>query len=76
MAFAPYYVLAGGRIRTDAEEQRRIDSGEGGRALLGDWKRTESERKVCQALEKVAAEVGTKSITSGTIPPLSISSMC
>ena len=30
-----------------------------------DWERNEDEKKVCQALEKVAAEVGAKSITAG-----------
>ena len=29
------------------------------------WERTENERKVCQALEKVAAEVGAESIQAG-----------
>ena len=33
-----------------------------------DWERTPDERKVCLALEKVAAEVGTKSITAGAFP--------
>lgn len=66
MALAPWNVLAGGKIRSDAEEQRRIESGEKGRQLMAtDWLRNESQRKVCQALEKVAAEVGAKHITSG-----------
>lgn len=30
------------------------------------WERNEDERKICTALEKVAAEVGTKSITAGS----------
>ena len=74
MALSPWNVLAGGRIRTDEEEQRRIESGEGGRRfLVGDnWKRSESERSVCQALEKVAKEVGAKSITSGTLGSTSV----
>ncbi|GJE93480.1 aldo/keto reductase [Phanerochaete sordida] len=67
MALAPWNVLAGGKIRTDAEEQRRLESGEGGRALSGDWKRTEEQREVCLALEKVAAEIGAKNITSVAI---------
>lgn len=66
MALAPWNVLAGGKIRTDAEEQRRRETGELGRRVFGpDWERTEDERKVCTALEKVAGEVGTKSITAG-----------
>ncbi|EKM57132.1 uncharacterized protein PHACADRAFT_142331 [Phanerochaete carnosa HHB-10118-sp] len=67
MALAPWNVLAGGKIRTDAEEQHRLESGEGGRALSGDWKRTEDQRQVCSALEKVAADIGAKSITSVAI---------
>lgn len=67
MALAPWGVLGGGKIRTDAEERKRIDSGEGGRSSFGDWKRTENERKVCLALEKITAEIGAKDITSGKI---------
>ncbi|EKM59809.1 uncharacterized protein PHACADRAFT_206031 [Phanerochaete carnosa HHB-10118-sp] len=67
MAIAPWGVLAGGKVRTDAEEQRRIESGEGGRTMFGDWKRTEEERKICSGLEKVAADIGAKSITSVAI---------
>ena len=66
MALAPWNVLAGGKIRTDAEEQARRQSGEKGRIMLDpNWERNDQERKVCQALEKVAAEVGAKHITSG-----------
>lgn len=60
-------MLAGGKIRSDADEQRRIESGEGGRTVASsEWKRNETEREVCRALEKIAAEVGAKHITSGT----------
>ncbi|KAI0073903.1 Aldo/keto reductase [Panus rudis PR-1116 ss-1] len=59
MALAPYDVLASGKIRTDAEEQKRRETGEKGRALLDpNWERNEDERKIAKALEKVAAEVG------------------
>lgn len=34
----------------------------------GEWERTEDQRKVCQALEKVASEVGAKSIGAGMLP--------
>ena len=63
----PWGVLAGGKLRTDAEEQRRKESGEKGRELRTNlsWERTESEVKISRALEKVAGEVGAKSITSG-----------
>ncbi|EIN06102.1 Aldo/keto reductase [Punctularia strigosozonata HHB-11173 SS5] len=68
LALAPWNVLAGGKIRTDEEEQRRRESGEKGRTVLNpNWERTEDERKVCKALEKVAAEVGAKHITAVAI---------
>ncbi|KZT63480.1 arylalcohol dehydrogenase [Daedalea quercina L-15889] len=69
MAIAPWGVLASGRIRTDEEEERRARTGEGGRADMAsdEWKRTPEQRAVCQALEKVAAEVGAKSITAVAI---------
>ena len=66
MALAPWNVLAGGKIRTDAEEKKGIETGEGGRTLWADWLRSETERTVCAGLEKVAQEIGAKSITSGT----------
>ncbi|KAG6844594.1 hypothetical protein H0H87_005610 [Tephrocybe sp. NHM501043] len=67
MALAPWNVIAGGKFRTDAEEEARRASGEGGRTFVGDWPRNEKERKVSAALEKVAAEVGTKHITAVAI---------
>ena len=66
MALAPWGVVGQGKIRTDEEEKRRLESGEGGRSIFSDWKRTEDERKVCLALEKIAQEIGAKNITSGT----------
>lgn len=68
-------MLASGKIRTDAEEQRRLQSGEGGRTLFSDWLRTEEERRVCMALEQVAQEVGAKSITSGEPRGVSMASV-
>ncbi|GJE97128.1 aryl-alcohol dehydrogenase [Phanerochaete sordida] len=67
MAIAPWNVLGGGKIRTDAEEQRRIESGEQGRQMLADWKRTPEERRVCTELEAIAKELGVASITSVAI---------
>ncbi|EKM55567.1 uncharacterized protein PHACADRAFT_95833 [Phanerochaete carnosa HHB-10118-sp] len=67
LAIAPWNVLGGGKLRTDAEEQRRIESGEEGRKLTGDWKRTPEQRRVCAELEKVAQEIGAQSITSVAI---------
>ncbi|KZT63475.1 Aldo/keto reductase [Daedalea quercina L-15889] len=68
MAITPWNVLAGGKIRTDEEEERRRQTGELGRTILGpQWERTPEQRQVCQTLEKVAAEVGVKSITAVAI---------
>ncbi|KAG6910646.1 hypothetical protein DXG01_009156 [Tephrocybe rancida] len=68
MALAPWNVLAGGKFRTDAEEEARRSSGEHGRKMLSnDWERNEKERKISAALEKVAKEVGTKHITAVAI---------
>lgn len=68
MALAPWAVLGGGKLRTDADEKKREESGEQQRTFYGpEWKRTETEAAVSRALEKVAADVGAKSITSGTL---------
>ncbi|EJD04770.1 Aldo/keto reductase [Fomitiporia mediterranea MF3/22] len=68
LALAPWDVLAAGRLRTDAEEQKRLASGEKGRTIFrADWWRNEDEKKVCAALEKVAKEVGTDHITAVAI---------
>ncbi|KAI0789615.1 Aldo/keto reductase [Abortiporus biennis] len=65
MALAPWNVLAGGKIRTDAEEQRRRETGEKGRAfIVTDWERSPLEVEVSHALEKVAGEIGAKSINA------------
>lgn len=68
LALAPWNVLAAGRLRTDAEEEKRLASGEKGRtAFVADWVRNENERKMSAALEKVAKEVGTEHITAVAI---------
>ncbi|KAL0059402.1 putative aryl-alcohol dehydrogenase aad14 [Marasmius tenuissimus] len=67
MALCPWGVLAGGKLRTDAEEQRRTETGEEGRKMRGPWQRTQEEAEMSRALEKVAKEVGAKSITSVAI---------
>ncbi|KAH9075007.1 Aldo/keto reductase [Lactarius deliciosus] len=65
LALAPWGVLAGGKIRTNAEEARRKETGEKGRTILtSDWERTPEERKVCDVLEEIGKEVGTESITA------------
>ena len=71
MALAPWNVLCGGKIRSDEEEEKRRQTGEKGRTLAivpTSWERNEKEKAVCKALEKVAAEVGAKHITSGIYP--------
>ena len=68
LALAPWNVLAGGRIRTDEEEERRRQTGENGRTMSRpDWERTEPERKLCKALEEVQKQVGAKSIQAVAI---------
>ncbi|KAJ7617195.1 Aldo/keto reductase [Roridomyces roridus] len=68
LALAPWNVVGAGRIRTDAEEERRRTTGENGRTMFGpQWERTESEKKMSYALEKVAGELGAKSITAVAI---------
>ncbi|KAJ3983703.1 aryl-alcohol dehydrogenase [Lentinula detonsa] len=66
IALALYFVLAAGHIRTTAEEEKRRSSGEQGRQGLffGSWERTPDEVKVCDGLEKLAAEIGVKNISS------------
>lgn len=67
MALLPFSVLGGGRLRTDAEEEERRNTGEKGRNVFGlAWERNENEVKVSRALEQVAKEVGASSITAGT----------
>ncbi|KAJ7071805.1 Aldo/keto reductase [Mycena belliarum] len=68
LALAPWNVIGAGKFRTDAEEERRRTTGEKGRTLLDPkWERNENEKKISDALEKVAGEVGTKSITAVAI---------
>ena len=72
MALAPWNVLAGGKIRSDEEEEKRRQTGENGRTIALvpiAWERDEKEKTVCKALEKVAAELGAKHITSGIYSP-------
>ncbi|KAM5542826.1 hypothetical protein V8D89_003490 [Ganoderma adspersum] len=68
LALAPFAVLAGGRLRTDEEEERRRQTGEKGRTIMRpDWERTERERTLCKALEEVQKQVGAKSIQAVAI---------
>ena len=66
MAFTPWNMLINGRLRTDAEEQQREQSGQKGRqGFAPSWKRSENERKISEVLEKTAKELGTKNIRAG-----------
>ncbi|KAJ3813807.1 aryl-alcohol dehydrogenase [NADP+] [Lentinula lateritia] len=67
MALAPWGVVGSGKLRTDAEEQQRKATGEKGRDMGAGWERNENEVKMSRALEKVAKEVGAKSITAVAI---------
>jgi aryl-alcohol dehydrogenase-like predicted oxidoreductase len=67
LALAPWGVLHGGKIRSNAEEARRRETGEKGRTILHpNWERSPEEKKVCDVLEEIAKEVNTESITAGT----------
>ncbi|KAI0047895.1 Aldo/keto reductase [Auriscalpium vulgare] len=68
LALAPWDVLASGKLRTDAEEEERRKTGEKGRTMVdGRWERTELERGMSQALDKVREEVGAKSVQAVAI---------
>ena len=68
LALAPWGVMGQGRFRTDAEEQRRKESGEEGRRLTTDsWERTPVDIKISHKLEEVAKEVGVEDITAVAI---------
>jgi len=67
IALTVFNVLAGGRIRTDAEEEQRRKTGENGRTIMGPWERNEDEKKVSAALEIVANKIGAKHISAVAI---------
>ena len=67
LALAPWDVLAGGKIRTDSEEELRRLTGENGRDMAGlGWERNETEKKMVGILEKIAAEIQAKSVQAGS----------
>ncbi|KAF8120577.1 NADP-dependent oxidoreductase domain-containing protein [Boletus edulis] len=71
MALAPWSVLAGGRLRSDEEEERRAQSGDIGRSPPNfgypEWRRNEKERIMSTALARVARQVGAKHVTAVAI---------
>jgi len=65
MALAPWGVLGAGKFQTKAEVEARKKAGEGLRNnIAGNREQSEDEIKVSEALEKVAAEHGIKSLTA------------
>ncbi|KAI0768992.1 aryl-alcohol dehydrogenase [Trametes elegans] len=68
MALAPWGVLAGGKIRTDEEEERRRQTGENGRTTMDTkWERTEQEKRVVEVLKEVAPEAGAVNVQAVAI---------
>ena len=69
MALAPWNVIAAGRLRSDEEEEKRRQTGEKGRAMFGqdNWERSETERKVANALQRIGKELGTPHVTAVAI---------
>ncbi|KAF7979846.1 hypothetical protein HWV62_40593 [Athelia sp. TMB] len=71
LALAPWNVLGGGRYRTDAEDKARHEAADGkarsGHTEDGKWERDDGDVKVSAALERVATEVGAKSIQAVAI---------
>ncbi|PVH72890.1 putative aryl-alcohol dehydrogenase Aad14 [Cadophora sp. DSE1049] len=63
MALAPWDVLGGGKFQTKKQIDERKKKGEGLRSMFGS-EQSEDEAKMSAALEKVAAEQGTESITA------------
>lgn len=63
MALAPWDVLGSGHFQTAKQLEERKKAGEGLRSAFGS-EQTEDERKVSEALAKVAAEHGIESVTA------------
>jgi len=63
LALAPWGALGGGKFQTKAQLEERKKAGEGLRSFES-AEQTEDEVKISEALEKVANELGTKSITA------------
>ncbi|KAK1241313.1 hypothetical protein MKX08_001287 [Trichoderma sp. CBMAI-0020] len=63
MALAPWDVLGGGKFQTKKALEERVAKGEILRGTYGNGQ-SEDERKISEALEKIAGEHGTESITA------------
>lgn len=64
MALVPWDVLGGGRFQTKKSLEEKKKNGENIRTFFGPADQTPNEIKVCEALEKVAKEHNTESITA------------
>ncbi|KAJ3805015.1 hypothetical protein F5876DRAFT_70155 [Lentinula aff. lateritia] len=64
--------LGAGKLCTDAEEQRRKETGENGHMFGGGWGKSKDEVKISQAFEQVAKEIGAKSISSEHVISFSV----
>jgi aryl-alcohol dehydrogenase-like predicted oxidoreductase len=63
MALCPWDVVGGGKFQTKKQLEAKKKAGEGLRSMMGS-EQTEDEKKISEALEKVAGEVGVESITA------------
>lgn len=64
MALCPWDVLGGGRLQSSKQIEEKKKAGEGLRTMVGGPEQNEQEKKVSEALEKVAEEHGIESIQS------------
>ncbi|CAI4701863.1 CPI_1c_G0043290.mRNA.1.CDS.1 [Saccharomyces cerevisiae] len=64
MALAPWDVMGGGRFQSKKAMEERKKNGEGLRTFLGGPEQTELEVKISEALNKIAEEHGTESVTA------------
>lgn len=64
MALVPWDVLGGGRLQTKKAIEERKEHGENLRSYFGGAEQTEVEVKISEALEKIAKEHGTDSVTA------------
>ncbi len=58
MAIAPWDVLGGGKFQSKKALEARKANGESLRGLISGTEQTEEERRISEALEKVAGEIG------------------
>ncbi|AHY76784.1 AQG_2a_G0044330.mRNA.1.CDS.1 [Saccharomyces cerevisiae] len=64
MALAPWDVMGGGRFQSKKAMEERKKNGEGLRTFVGGPEQTELEVKISEALNKIAEEHGTESVTA------------